>query len=187
MPPAWKVRQGHLVFGSSVRLSVCPYFHPAYKVQYLKFGWLYSNQTWDCKFIYGFLTLHWHPMPVGGGVGWGQNVGFRDFAIFWLCCRRGHPCFTSTCLVEFWYACFHLKVSFHQFSSIFHLQASCSTLTLDTYWVAIRSPSHLPWGWARKWWTPWAGPTRNISTTSKLTATPHSWLWGGLYQFRSWL
>ena len=73
------------------------------------------------------------------------------------------------------------QVSFHQLSSMFHLQASCSTLTLDTYWVAIRSPSHLPWGSARKWWTPWAGPTRNISTTSKLTATLHSWHWGGVY------
>ena len=51
----------------------------------------------DCKFIYGFLTLHWHPMPLG--VGQGQNVGLRDFAIFRLCCRRGHPCFTNTCLV----------------------------------------------------------------------------------------
>ena len=34
MPPAWKVRRGHLVIGSSVRLSihpsVCPYFCPAY-------------------------------------------------------------------------------------------------------------------------------------------------------------
>ena len=37
-------------------------------------------------------------MPLG--VGWGQNVGLRDFAIFWLCCRPGHPCFTNTCLVQ---------------------------------------------------------------------------------------
>ena len=43
MPPAWKVRGGHLVIGSSVHLSVClsvcnsvPLTN---KVQYLKFGW----------------------------------------------------------------------------------------------------------------------------------------------------
>ena len=24
---------------------------------------------------------------------------FGIFAIIWLCCRRGHPCFTNTCLV----------------------------------------------------------------------------------------
>ena len=28
MPPAWKVRRGHLVFGSSVRPSVCPFVRP---------------------------------------------------------------------------------------------------------------------------------------------------------------
>ena len=47
MPPAWKVRRGHLVFVSSVflsvRLSVRNFL--LYKVQYLKFGWSYSNQT----------------------------------------------------------------------------------------------------------------------------------------------
>ena len=31
----------------------------------------------DCKFIYGFLTLHWRHMPLG--MGRGQNVGLRDF------------------------------------------------------------------------------------------------------------
>ena len=54
MPPAWKVRRGHLVFGSSVRLSVCPSLRLSVrnsvplinKVQYLKFGWSYSHQTW---------------------------------------------------------------------------------------------------------------------------------------------
>ena len=29
--PAWKVRRGHLVIGSSVCPSVCPYFRPTYK------------------------------------------------------------------------------------------------------------------------------------------------------------
>ena len=36
-------------------------------------------------------------MPLG--VGWGQNIGLRDISHIWLCCRRGHPCFTNTCLV----------------------------------------------------------------------------------------
>ena len=49
MPPAWKVRRGHLVFGSSVRLSVRLSVRNSvpltFKVQYLKFGWSYSNQT----------------------------------------------------------------------------------------------------------------------------------------------
>ena len=54
MPPACKVRQGHLVIGSSVcpsvclsvRLFVCNSVPLSNKVQYLKFGWWYSNQTW---------------------------------------------------------------------------------------------------------------------------------------------
>ena len=56
MPPAWKVRRGHLVIGSSicpVRPFVCPSVCLSVnsvpltnKVQYLKFGWWYSNQTW---------------------------------------------------------------------------------------------------------------------------------------------
>ena len=49
MPPAWKVRHGHLVIGSSVCLShlyVCLLFRPTNKVQYLKFGWSFSNKTW---------------------------------------------------------------------------------------------------------------------------------------------
>ena len=52
-------------------------------------------------------------MPLG--VGQGKNVEVRDLAIFWLCCRRGHPCFTNTCLVFFF--CFfflplqHMSIS----------------------------------------------------------------------------
>ena len=45
MPPAWKVRRGHLVIG----LSFCPFVRNSVpltnKLQYLKFGWWYSNQT----------------------------------------------------------------------------------------------------------------------------------------------
>ena len=59
MPPAFKVRRGHLVFGSSVclsvrpsvrlsvRLSVRPKFRPAYKQSAIFKVWgSYSNQTW---------------------------------------------------------------------------------------------------------------------------------------------
>ena len=50
MPRAWKVRRGHLVIGS----SVCPFVRPTVrysvpltiKMQYPKFGWWCSNQTW---------------------------------------------------------------------------------------------------------------------------------------------
>ena len=35
-------------------------------------------------------------MPLGWG---GVKIWDRDFVIFWLCCRRGHLCFTNTCLV----------------------------------------------------------------------------------------
>ena len=37
-------------------------------------------------------------MPLG--LGRGQNLGFRDFAIFWHRCHWGHPCFTNTYLVD---------------------------------------------------------------------------------------
>ena len=47
MPPAWKVRQGHLAFGSTVCPSVCNSvpLTGINKVQYLKLRWSYSNQT----------------------------------------------------------------------------------------------------------------------------------------------
>ena len=82
MPPVWKV---HLSVHPSIRPSVCPSIRPSVcnsvpltnKVQHLKFGWWYSNQTWTVGSSMGFLTLHWHHMPLE--VGQGQNVGLRDF------------------------------------------------------------------------------------------------------------
>ena len=52
--PGLKGPPGHLVIGSSVRLSICLSVRLSVrnsvplsnKVQYLKFGWSYSNQTW---------------------------------------------------------------------------------------------------------------------------------------------
>ena len=103
MPPAWKVRRGHLVIGSSIYLSLClsaclsvipsRLQNAIFKVLVL-IQWL----NLDYKFIYGFLTLHWHHMPLGWG--WVKIWDLEIFAIFWLCCRRGHPCFTNTCLVD---------------------------------------------------------------------------------------
>ena len=80
MPPAWKVRRGHLVFESSVflsvRLSVRNFV--LYKVQYLKFGWSYSNQTWTVTVSSWKGCLHFTGIPCPG-VEWGQNVGLGDF------------------------------------------------------------------------------------------------------------
>ena len=42
-------------------------------------------------FIYGFLTLHWHPMPLG--LGRGQNVGLRDFCHILALLPRGTSVF----------------------------------------------------------------------------------------------
>ena len=55
----------------------------------------------DCRFIYGFHILHWHHMPLG----W-DGVKMKDLdiiAIFWFCCRLGHPCFTNTFLLLMYY------------------------------------------------------------------------------------
>ena len=100
MPPAWKVRRGHLVIGSSVRLSVClsvclsirnsvPLSN---KVQYLKFGWWYSNQTWTVSSSIGSSHFTDIPCPWGWGE-WGQNVGLRDFCHIWTLLPPGASVF----------------------------------------------------------------------------------------------
>ena len=77
MPPARKVRQGHLVIGSSVRPSVRKSVMLTNKVQYLKFGWSYSNQTWTVSSSEG--CSHFTYISCPGGWGRGQNEGLRDF------------------------------------------------------------------------------------------------------------
>ena len=71
MPRAWKVRPGHLVIGLSVRPSVCPSVRNSFlltnKVQYLKFGWLYSNQTWTVSSSMGFSHFTDITCPCGWG------------------------------------------------------------------------------------------------------------------------
>ena len=69
-----------------VRLSVCPSVCLSVrnsvplsnKVQYLKFGWWYSNQTWTVSSSIGSSHFTDIPCPWGWG-GRGQNVGLRDF------------------------------------------------------------------------------------------------------------
>ena len=105
MPPAWKVRRGHLVIGSSVcpfvRLSVCLSVRNSVpltnKVQYLKFGWWYSNQTWTVSSSMG--SSHFTDITCPCGWGGVKIYDLEIFAIFRLCGRRGHLCFTNTCLV----------------------------------------------------------------------------------------
>ena len=99
--PAWKVRWGHLEIGSSVCLSICLSFRNSVpltnKVQYLKFGWWYSKQTWTVSSSIGCSHFTDITCPLGwGGV---KMKDFEIFAIFWLCCRRGHLNFTNTFLV----------------------------------------------------------------------------------------
>ena len=97
MSPAWKVRRGHLAIGSSVcpsvRLSVRNSVPLTNKVQYLKFGWWYSNQTWIVSVSMGF--SHFTDITCPGWAG-SKCRTYSFFAIFWLCCRRGHPCFKNT-------------------------------------------------------------------------------------------
>ena len=69
MPSAWKVRRGHLVIGSSVCLSVHNSVPLTNKVQYLKFGWWYSNQTWTVSSSIGSSQFTDITCPLGlGGV-----------------------------------------------------------------------------------------------------------------------
>ena len=99
MPPAWKVRRGHLVIGSSVRPSVCPSVCPSVrnsvpltiKVQYLKFGWWYNYQTWTVSSSKG--CSHFTDITRPWGVGQGQNVGLRDFCHNWTLLPPGASVF----------------------------------------------------------------------------------------------
>ena len=71
MPPALKVRRGHLVIRVSVRLSVCPFVLNSLpltnKEQYLKFGWWYSNQTWTVSSSMGSAHFTAITCPWGWG------------------------------------------------------------------------------------------------------------------------
>ena len=66
MLPAWKVRWGHLLFGSSVRVSVRPSICPSvrnsvlhtYKVQYLKFvGHTVTQLVMEVQFGVGWVKI----------------------------------------------------------------------------------------------------------------------------------
>ena len=96
MPPAWKVRRWHLVIGSSVCPFVRPSVYPSVrnsvpltnKVQYLKFGWWYSYQTWNVSSSMG--SSHFTDPSHDPGVRAGSKCRTkRFFAIFWLCATGG--------------------------------------------------------------------------------------------------
>ena len=64
------------MFGSSVRPSIRNSVLLMNKVQYLKFGWSYSNETWTLS---SFRVAHTSLTSHAPGGGRGQNVGLRDF------------------------------------------------------------------------------------------------------------
>ena len=57
---------GHPVIGSSFRLSVHNSVPITNKLQYLKFGWWYSNQTWTVSSSMGFSHFIDSTCPLGG-------------------------------------------------------------------------------------------------------------------------
>ena len=81
MPPAWRVCGGHLVIRSSVCLSVCLSVRNSIaltnKVQYLKFGWWYSNQTLIVSSSMG--SSHFTDITCPWGWGGVKMLGLRDF------------------------------------------------------------------------------------------------------------
>ena len=97
----------------SVRLSVSYSVPLTIKVQYLKFWRWYSFQTWAVSSSMGssnFTDITW---PFGGV----KMLDLGICAIFWLCCRRGHPCFTNTCLI--WIFCWQRGLCHRIESEIF--------------------------------------------------------------------
>ena len=78
-----------------VCLSVCPSVRNSVpltiKVQYLKFGWWYSYQTWTVSSSKG--CSHFTDITRPWGVGQGQNVGLRDFCHNWTLLPPGASVF----------------------------------------------------------------------------------------------
>ena len=160
MPPAWKVRRGHLVIGLSVRpsvclsvcLSVCPPVCPSVcnsvpltiKVQYLKFGWWYNYQTWTVSSSKG--CSHFTDITRPWGVGQGQNVGLRDFCHNWTLLPPGHTCFTNTFLVF----CFYFPKT-TEISTIFYSDI-IETVIYSDYICCKCSPYSTPFQWQ---YNPW--------------------------------
>ena len=125
MPPAWKVRQGHLVFGSSVclsvRLSVRNSVPLTFKVQYLKFGLSYSNQTWTGSSSEGCSPLINTTCPWGGA---GSKFGTKGFCHILTLLPPGasvfHKHMSSFCLPFL----SHLFTLCYPFAQVLH---TCST------------------------------------------------------------
>ena len=87
----------------SVCLSVCPSVRNSVpltnKVQYLKFWWSYSNQTWTVSSSMGSSHFTDIPCPWGGGGAESKCRTWRFLPYFDFVAPGGHPCFTNTCLV----------------------------------------------------------------------------------------
>ena len=78
-------------------------------------------------------------MPLG--VGLGQNLGLgRDFTILGLCCRRGHPCFTYTCLVFYSYSLrIHVNFIFIFLAHVILLSWPVSIIQQPVVWSIVSS------------------------------------------------
>ena len=124
MPKAWKVRRGHLVIGSFVCLSVCQSNSVLLTNSTISKVWVLirnSNQTWTVTSSMG--SSHFTDITCPWGWGRVKMYDFEIFAIFWLCCGWGHPCFTNTCLVV-------IKVNFLGFLSLVYFK-NCGHFTMD--------------------------------------------------------
>ena len=78
----------------SVCLSVSNSVPLSNKVQYLKFGWWYSNQTWTVSSSIG--SSHFTDIPCPWGWGrLGQDVGLRDFCHIWTLLPPGASVFNK--------------------------------------------------------------------------------------------
>ena len=131
-------------------------------MQYLKFGWSYSNQTWTASSFKGY--SHFIDIISPLGLGRIKMYDLETFAIFWLCCRQGHPWFTNTCLVCLSLAKYFIQHQFvypyivpflwHQWSraplrdhfvhrpSVYTCKLICQSCFKCTNWLNV---SHVVW------------------------------------------
>ena len=132
-----KCPPGHQVIGSSVRPSVClsvlnsvPLSN---KVQYLKFGWRYSNQTWTVASSMG--SSHFTDITCPRGLDGVKILDLEIFAIFWLCSRQGHPCFTNTCLVVMCFPYYSIYMRPWVFITlVYEIQNTVNRLLFAAFW-----------------------------------------------------
>ena len=151
MPLAWKVRRGHLVIGSSVRpsvrLSVRNSVPLTIKVQYLKFGWWYNYQTWTVSSSKG--CSHFTDITRPWGVGWGQNVGLRDFCHNWTLLPPGASVFhkhmsSNSDLIYIWFLLSHQWWFYNKILNFDTYFLIWKYFSLDNVWNSIKHYLHSP-------------------------------------------